>query len=500
MAHAIKDTSHGQKNVSDFSGKPLAKTFIVPAAELVQVVAKGISVTSQEHTNEPLREKQPELLTDSSISQFWHTDAGRELERWVPDENDPGCPELESTFDAPWNRGWDQFEANETLFGVKSTFDEELYTTKLERGPRMLELERVAEQLAREMEGEDTNDLHLAEERGLQINGNLDIDEETRFSSVYRGVDASGCDEIDDLILNPRNDETFGAYVEGRHDFVNGKPLLDVNVSHGDATQMHSRSSSMGEVNTSQTDPVENAFPQGSENNTQQILFGQLPRHSSITYASRDHGTPTLDHSGNSSTTFQKEKLLVSVHVADQSSVSKAADVKDLELRNINTSSRGSEKESSSNEQLEDRGGIASTSAGRGLSSSSSVGSLSSSEKSTLNPHAKEFKLNPNAKSFVPSHIPLRASSPIADSPFYYPANVAAATAQIHGLPVGIGIGPSFTIHQPVLLNPQAETLPQPYYHPNGPQYGQQMMVRQPRPVFYMPTYAPEMPYKGREF
>lgn len=60
-------------------------------------------------------------------------------------------------------RGWDQFEANATLFGVKSTFDEELYTTKLERGPQMRDLEREALRIAREIEGEETHDLHLAE-------------------------------------------------------------------------------------------------------------------------------------------------------------------------------------------------------------------------------------------------------------------------------------------------------------------------------------------------
>lgn len=62
-------------------------------------------------------------------------------------------------------RGWDQFEANETLFGVKSTFNEDLYTTKLDRGPQMRELEREALRIAREIEGEDTQDLHLAEVR-----------------------------------------------------------------------------------------------------------------------------------------------------------------------------------------------------------------------------------------------------------------------------------------------------------------------------------------------
>ena len=61
------------------------------------------------------------------------------------------------------SRGWDQFEANETLFGVKSTFDEELYTTKLERGPHTRELEREALRIAKEIEGEETQDLHLAE-------------------------------------------------------------------------------------------------------------------------------------------------------------------------------------------------------------------------------------------------------------------------------------------------------------------------------------------------
>lgn len=63
------------------------------------------------------------------------------------------------------SRSWDQFKVNETLFGVKSTFNEELYTTKLERGPRTRELEEKAMRIAREIEGEETQDLHLAEVR-----------------------------------------------------------------------------------------------------------------------------------------------------------------------------------------------------------------------------------------------------------------------------------------------------------------------------------------------
>ena len=46
---------------------------------------------------------------------------------------------------------------------MKSTFNEELYTTKLEKGPQTRELEKQALRIAREIEGEETQDLHLAE-------------------------------------------------------------------------------------------------------------------------------------------------------------------------------------------------------------------------------------------------------------------------------------------------------------------------------------------------
>ncbi|KAK6153574.1 hypothetical protein DH2020_013213 [Rehmannia glutinosa] len=521
MAHVIKDGSRGQKNVSDFASKPPARTFIIPSKDLVQVIAKGVPVTRDGLTNELQNEKQQELMTDSCISQSRHVELGRELEPWVPDENDPGCPELENIFDSPWNRGWDQFEANATLFGVKSTFNEELYTTKLERGSQTRELEREATRLAREIEGEETRDLHLAEERGIQLDENLEIDEETRFSSVYRGVDDSGYDDIENILLDSRNDETFG----GVSDSVIGKSLIDMNTGKTtDGTQASSRSSSMGEPQSSLTAISSNVYHSGSEDHDQ-----QLAKPSSVIDACRVHDNQYYGHAESSCTKEDKEKQLV----LDQSRSSKAGADSDSLLRlkkessdkvalspnatafdPSHASSKGQEKVISSNELSEgavppktqgnpsslarpgssasstsDRGGPTSTSAGRGLSSSSSVGSLSS-EKSMLNPHAKEFRLNPNAKSFIPSQTPLRPSSPVSDSPFYYPANVASVT-QMHGMPVGIGMGPSFAPQQPVIFNPQAAPMPQPYYHPNGPQYGQQMMIGQPRPVLYMPAYHP---------
>lgn len=43
-------------------------------------------------------------MIDSSISQSRHVDVERDLERWVPDEDDPQRPELENIFDDPWKR------------------------------------------------------------------------------------------------------------------------------------------------------------------------------------------------------------------------------------------------------------------------------------------------------------------------------------------------------------------------------------------------------------
>lgn len=55
-------------------------------------------------SNELQYERQQELLTDSCISQSRHVDLGRELERWIPDENNPSYPDLENIFDSPWKR------------------------------------------------------------------------------------------------------------------------------------------------------------------------------------------------------------------------------------------------------------------------------------------------------------------------------------------------------------------------------------------------------------
>ncbi|KAL6491748.1 Polyadenylate-binding protein-interacting protein 3 [Orobanche gracilis] len=426
MAHVIKDGSRGHKNVSDFPEKPPTRTFIVPAQDLVQVIAKGVSVTRDGLTNELQNEKQQELMTDSCISQSRHVEMGRELEPWIPDENDPVCPELDNIFDGPWNRSWDQFEANATLFGVKSTFNEELYTTKLERGTQMRELEREATRLAREIEGEDTHDLHLAEERGIQLHGNLEIDEETRFSSVCRRVEDSEYEEIQNILLDSRSDETFGDVSSSV--IVNPPIKLDIGGT-GDGTPASSRSLLMGDP-SSLNAMSRDAYHLGPEGHVQTLLTEQAElSKQSVNDARRVHDNQSIGHAESSGTKEDKEKLIL-----DQSRASRSEE---------------------------------------------------------------EFKFNPNAKIFIPSQTPLRPSSPVADTPFCYPANGAPVT-QIHGIPSGVVMGPSFAPQQPVIFNPHAAPMPQPYYHPNGPHYGQQMMIGQPRPLLYIPAYPTGNAVQGK--
>ncbi|XP_073064528.1 polyadenylate-binding protein-interacting protein 4-like isoform X3 [Primulina eburnea] len=583
MACLIKDGSQAQKNIADSPSKSPSRTLIIPGKDLVQLIAKvieetrtplfhemGVSVTSDVSKIEFQHDKKQELMVDSYISQSRHVELGRELEPWIPDENDPGCPELDSVFDGPRNRGWDQFEVNETLFGVKSTFNEELYTTKLARGPQLKELEREAARMAREIEGEETFDLHLAEERGIQLDGNFDIDEETRFSSVYRVVDDGGYDEIEDILLDSQNDETFGVVSSS----VIDKPQTNMSfLETNERAQFSSRSTLLGGVQSCKVAKSTGTHHSSSADNAQHLLADQLPKDSSEIDAFRLRGNHFIGSSDSYLYKDDKEHKL-----SDQSWSSKAEDLYSFprlkkenyekvglspnalafdpswslskgeentsssnELRDSvvpikaqgttivvsrpgsSATSTGQEKTGSSDEPSEgslppkirgtttavaqpsssssstaDHVVATSSSTGRGLSPSSSVGSFSS-EKSALNPHAKEFKFNPNAKSFIPTPTPLRSSSPVSDSSFYYPANMTAVT-HMHGMPIGIGL-PSFASQQPVIFNPQA-VVPQhqPYYHPNGPQYGQQMLIGQPRPVMFMPAYPQEMPYQGREF
>ncbi|GMI10689.1 hypothetical protein TrRE_jg3024 [Triparma retinervis] len=92
---------------------------------------------------------------------------------------------------------WDQFKANEEKFGVRTGFDENLYTTKLDKSKLGRGAEDRAKRLAKEiLAGGHGGNLHMMEERGLKIEG--DYDEEDLYSGVLeKGKDRKGIEAKD---------------------------------------------------------------------------------------------------------------------------------------------------------------------------------------------------------------------------------------------------------------------------------------------------------------
>jgi PAB1-binding protein PBP1 len=138
--------------------------------------------------------------TDTDISKGKVT-RDRELQEWQPSDSpaSPGAPTAhhegvrdEVTFGpgATGNPSWDQFAANEQMFGVTTSFDEEVYTTKLDRSAAdFKERERKAQRIASEIMASTTNNLHIAEERNLNVDDS-GVNEEDKYGAVVRGSNA----------------------------------------------------------------------------------------------------------------------------------------------------------------------------------------------------------------------------------------------------------------------------------------------------------------------
>ncbi|CAL4969372.1 unnamed protein product [Urochloa decumbens] len=493
MAQVIKDGSaRGQRYAADVVKKP--ETMMIPARDLVQVFAKDVALGGDELPKGPGHDKKKDLLIDSAISRTHYLEE-RELERWAPDEGDSVCLELEK-YDRKGNRSWDQFETNAALFGVKSTFNEEIYTTKLERGPHMRELEKHASRIAREIEGEDTKDIHLAEERGLFLGDDLDHDEEIKYSAVRRDTDNSkykpfarhvdsfnktvNIDPKDFLACSSTMDEESSSYMFDDTD-------LSANIQTNNVSQPTSDDSANKPFSIDENRLDKKLGKDSNENLDNRKV---QPENNQLSGGGRPLISEGLDGPPSSSHAYEPSSSGQGFKSPDTPDLTVSAKHPSA-VEPVTSSQRPGSSASSTSERI----AANSVASALGLSPSSSIGSLTS-EKSTLNPNAKEFKLNPNAKSFTPSTSLRPPHPPASDASYYYPNNMPAAPLG-PGLPVGMGFPPAYG-GQPVMYNTQPGTSPQGYMHPAGPQYGQQMMMGQTRPVYY---YAPEMQqYRGRNF
>ncbi|KAK2737772.1 hypothetical protein FQN57_007420 [Myotisia sp. PD_48] len=107
----------------------------------------------------------------------------RQLQRWEPG----GDTAVDLSLESSKTGTWDQFETNARLFGATSSYDENIYTTRIDRSdPSYKQREAEAARIAREIETSDTDNVHVREERGL-VAPSEDIDEESKYSGVTRG-------------------------------------------------------------------------------------------------------------------------------------------------------------------------------------------------------------------------------------------------------------------------------------------------------------------------
>lgn len=94
----------------------------------------------------------PAFKTDTDIS--GKSDIReRELHKWAPAEDENALGLLEGDLESSAGGSWDQFAANEKLFGLKTDFDEEIYTTTLNRSaPGYKDREKRAIKMANEIQ------------------------------------------------------------------------------------------------------------------------------------------------------------------------------------------------------------------------------------------------------------------------------------------------------------------------------------------------------------
>ena len=101
-------------------------------------------------------------------------DNNKYLNQKLEDEND--------------DENWDQFELNKKMYNVVSTYDENLYTTKLDKDKISEEEKIIVDKMYKEIMGSDSKekDMQVLEDRGIIKQKEDEFDEEDKYSSVIK--------------------------------------------------------------------------------------------------------------------------------------------------------------------------------------------------------------------------------------------------------------------------------------------------------------------------
>ncbi|KAL8899769.1 MAG: hypothetical protein Q9192_001403 [Flavoplaca navasiana] len=145
--------------------------------DVIDVAVEGVTFDNREKL---LNGPAAGFCTDSDISGN-HGLRERNLQPWVPS----AATDIDMSLEGP-EGSWDQFQANEKRFGLKSDYNEDIYTTSIDKShPDYRRREAEAMRIAQEIERGQADNAHVREERGASQPEDV-IDEEDRYSGVRR--------------------------------------------------------------------------------------------------------------------------------------------------------------------------------------------------------------------------------------------------------------------------------------------------------------------------
>ncbi|KAI4156972.1 MAG: hypothetical protein L6R39_000882 [Caloplaca ligustica] len=182
MVHKIRSADKAEANGStetngEFigSGEDYAMSF--DTKDVVHLAVDGVTFDVRDKAQNG---QAGGFRTDADISGNL-TLRERNLQRWEPSADTETNISLEGPGGA-----WDQFQANEQRFGLKSDYDENIYTTIIDKShPDYRRREAEALRIAQEIEGGQADNAHVREERGIN-NPEDALDEEQKYSGVRR--------------------------------------------------------------------------------------------------------------------------------------------------------------------------------------------------------------------------------------------------------------------------------------------------------------------------
>ena len=122
----------------------------------------------------------------SNINNTYSSNAEEKLVKYEVKEEDKNIY-MNKKLEDDEDENWDQFELNKKMYNVVSTYDENLYTTKLDKNKITEEDKKYADKMYKEImsSSNNENDIHILEDRGI-IQQNDDFDEEDKYSSVIK--------------------------------------------------------------------------------------------------------------------------------------------------------------------------------------------------------------------------------------------------------------------------------------------------------------------------